>query len=444
MSRSAQSQEPRRTIAKTTARGRPPVTSLRKVLSATRRAMPPRLPRREKHLGQPSCRAHRPATKIVLLVAHRTPRPHRPACRAAAKKSGQPHATPCRRPTADRQSARCMAATPRPAPHENSPVSRTPHAAPPSPRPSHFRAQSGQPRKNWAAPDRTHRPSPAAKTIRQQRPRPKARAPPYGRGARFRLSVSFLPLKMAAARNRKGKRRTIAKTTARGRPPVTSLRKVLSATRRAMPPRLPRREKHLGQPPCRTHRPRPATKIVLLVARRTPRPHRPARHISAHNPANRAKIGQHPTGRTAPAPPQKQSGSSAPPSQSARPRPYGRGARSPFVRFVPSSSMSRSAQSQEPRRTIAKTTARGRPPVTSLRKVLSATRRAMPPRLPRRKKRLGQPPCRAHRPATKIVLLVARRTPRPHRPARHISAHNPANRAKIGQHPTVRTAPAPP
>ena len=140
------------------------------------------------------------------------------------------------------------------------------------------------------------------------------------------------------------------------------IRRAKNARRRAAPPspRLPRRREKVWpatrrampqadrRPPKRapygSHTaPVPAAKYSCWPRAAT---HRPARHISAHNPANRAKIGQHPTGRTAPAPPQKQSGSSAPPSQSARPRPYGRGARSPFVRFVPSSSMSRSAQSQ--------------------------------------------------------------------------------------------------
>lgn len=70
-------------------------------------------------------------------------------------------------------------------------------------------------------------------------------------------------------------------------------------------------------------------------------------HAAHHLPVCRAAAkspAKHPTGCA--------------PSQNTRPRPYGRGARFPFVRFVPSSSMSRSAQSQEPRRTIAKTTAR--------------------------------------------------------------------------------------
>ena len=204
--------------------------------------------------------------------------------------------------------------------------------------------------------------------------------------------------------------------------------------------------------------PRPATKIVLLVARRTPRhaapPAAPRKTLgpaampgAAPQPRRKNNPAATPVPKRAPLPVWVRARlCSRPASQNTRPPPVRAGARFLFVRFVPSSSMSRSAQSQEPRRTIAKTTARGRPPVTSLRKVLSATRRAMPPRLPRRKKRLGQPPCRAHRPspATKIVLLVAHRTPRTHRPARHISAHNPANRAKIGQHPTGRTAPTPP
>ena len=232
-------------------------------------------------------------------------------------------------------------------------------------------------------------------------------------------------------------------------------------------PRRPRRKKRLGQPPCRAHRlprrrekvwpatrrampqadrgppkrapygshaaPRPATKIVLLVAHRTPRTHRPAGRAAAKSPA------KHPTGCT--------------PSQNTRPRPYGRGARFPFVRFVPSSSMSRSAQSQEPRRTIAKTTARGRPPVTSLRKVLSATRRATPPRLPRRREKVWPatrrampqadrgPPKRAPygshtapRPAAKIVLLVARRAPSPCLPRR---------KKRLGQPPCRAHRPSP-
>ena len=94
------------------------------------------------------------------------------------------------------------------------------------------------------------------------------------------------------------------------------------------------------------------------------------------------------------------------------PPPVWAGARSLFVRFVPSSSMSRSAQPQEPRRTIVKTTARGRPPVISLRKVLSATRHAMPPRLPRRETHLGQPPCRAQRPSP-AVKTIRQQRPRP-------------------------------
>ena len=212
MSRSAQSQEPRRTIAKTTARGRPPVTSLRKVLSATRRAMPPRRPRRRKKSGQTPDRMH-PVPKHApppIRAGARSPfvrfvpsssmsrsaqsqEPRRTIAKTTAR--GRPaaqspvshtprHATPPAAPQKTLGPAAMPGAPPQTR-HENSPVSRTPHAAPPSPRPSHFRAQSGQPRKNWAAPDRMHRPSPAAKTIRQQRPRPKARPPPVRAGGAF-------------------------------------------------------------------------------------------------------------------------------------------------------------------------------------------------------------------------------------------------------------------
>ena len=142
-------------------------------------------------------------------------------------------------------------------------------------------------------------------------------------------------------------------------PPAAPPQKIRPAAPKFGSTARPRHAAGDRRPPKRAvwqpHRARPCRKILLLAA--APRPHRPARHISSHNPANRAKIGQHPTGRTAPAPPQKQSGSSAPVPKHAPP-PVRAGARFPFVRFVPSSSMSRSAQSQEPRRTIAKTTAR--------------------------------------------------------------------------------------
>ena len=79
--------------------------------------------------------------------------------------------------------------------------------------------------------------------------------------------------------------------------------KVRSATRRAMP------QADRGPPkraPYGSHTaPRPAAQIVLLVAHRTPRPHRPACRAAAKSPA------KHPTGCT--------------PSQNTRPRPYGRG-----------------------------------------------------------------------------------------------------------------------
>ncbi len=204
MSRSAQSQEPRRTIAKTTARGRPPVTSLRKVLSATRRAMPPRLPRREKHLGQPPCR--------------------------------------------------------------------------------------------------THRPSPAAKTIRQQRaPVPKRAPPPIRAGGAFPVCPfrSFLqhePQRAIARTAPHDRQNNSARPSARH---IAAQSPVSHTPRHAAPPAAPR--KTLGPAVMPGAPPRHENSPVS----RTPHaaPHRPARHISAHNPANRAKIGQHPTGRTAPAPP---------------------------------------------------------------------------------------------------------------------------------------------
>ena len=223
---------------------------IRRAKNARRRAAPPspRLPRLPLRPPLPPRHENSPVSRTPH-AAH-----HRPACRAAAKKSGQPHAAPCRRPTADRQSARRMAATPRPAP--------------------------------------------AAKILLlAAAPRPIAppAAPKFGPTARPRHAA--------------------------GRPRAAKARAVWQPRR--APPR------HENSPVSRT--PHAAH-------------HRPARHISAHNPANRAKIGQHLTGRTAPAPPQKQSGSSAPPSQSARPRPYGRGGVSvcPFRSFHPSGSAARS------------------------------------------------------------------------------------------------------
>ena len=304
MSRSAQSQEPRRTIAKTTARGRPPVTSLRKVLSATRRApiAPPAAPpqkirpaapkfgptARPRHAaGRPrtaKARAvwqpHRapPPTKIVLLVARRTPRTIAPPAapprkvRPAAPKFG-PTARP-RHAAGRPRTAKARAVwQPRRAPprHENSPVSRTPRAAPPSPRPSHFRAQSGQPHKNWAAPDRTHRPSPAAKTIRQQRPRPKTRAPARTGGGAFPVCPfrSFLqhePQRAIARTAPHDRQNNSARPSARH---IAAQSPVSHTPRHAAPPAAP--QKTLGPAAMPGAPPRPATKIVLLVARRTPR-----------------------------------------------------------------------------------------------------------------------------------------------------------------------------
>ena len=278
----ALSAAPQKTLGPAAMPGAPPRPAAKIVLLVARRRAAPPSPRRPAapkfgSTARPRHAAGRPRAAKARAVwqprrapprhenspVSRTPRaaPRRPACRAAKNAWASRHAV--------------RTAPPR---RENSPVSRTPHAAPPSPRPSHFRAQSGQPRKNWTAPDRTHRPSPAVKTIRQQRPRPKARAPrPYGQGARFPF-VRFVPSSsMSRSAQSQEPRRTIAKTTARGRPPVTSLRKVLSATRRAMPPRLPRRKKRLGQPPCRAHRPSPAAKTIRQ--QRTPVPKRapPAR-----------------------------------------------------------------------------------------------------------------------------------------------------------------------
>ena len=161
---------------------------------------------------------HRAPPRHENSPVSRTPHaaPPSPRLPRRREKSCQPHAAPCRRPTADRQSARRMAATPRPSPPQNTPVGRAPRPiAPP------------------AAPPQKIRPA----------------APKFGSTARPRH---------AAGRPRAAKARAVWQPH-RARP----RRKILlSATRRAMPPRLPRREKHLGQPPCRAQRPSPAAKII--------------------------------------------------------------------------------------------------------------------------------------------------------------------------------------
>ena len=136
--------------------------------------------------------------------------------------------------------------------------------------------------------------------------------------------------------------------------------------RRATPPRLPRRREKVwpatrrampqadrGPPkraPYGSHTaPRPATKIVLLVARRAP---------IALSAAPQKTLGPAAMPGAPPQPRRKNNPAAAPPSQSTRPPSVRAGGAFPFVRFVPSSSMSRSTQSQEPRRTIVKTTAR--------------------------------------------------------------------------------------
>ena len=181
-------------------------------------------------------------------------------------------------------------------------------------------------------------------------------------------------------------RRTIAKTTARGRPPVTSLRKVLSATRRAMPPRLPRREKHLGQPPCRTHRPSPAAKTIRQ--QRAPVPKR--------------------------APPPIRAGGAFPVC--------------PFRSFL----------QHEPQRAIARTAPHDRQNnsarpsarhIAAQSPVSHTPRHAAPPAAPQKTLGPAVMPGAPPRPATKIVLLVAHHTPRPHRPAGRAAAKNPAGRA---------------
>ena len=238
---------------------------------------------------------HEPQRAIARTAPHdRQNNSARPSARHIAAQSPVSHTPRHAAPPAAPRKAlgpAVMPDAPSPPRHENSPVSRTPHAAPPSPRPSHFRAQSGQPHKNWAAPDRTHRPSPAVKTIRQQRPHPKARAPrPYGRGARF-LFVRFVPSSsMSRSAQSQEPRRTIAKTPARygmGRSAARMVsgehRKSRSARPQEPPRSHPRRPRRFSPP-----RPRPRW---APDAARPPRPPRacPRPRASGARPACSAR-----------------------------------------------------------------------------------------------------------------------------------------------------------
>ena len=227
-----------------------------KVRSATRRAMPQADRGPPKRAPYGSHAAPVPAAKILLLAA--APRPHRPACRAAAKKSGQPHAAPCRRPTAGRQSARRMAATPRPSlPQKYScwPPRRDPIAPPVTfPRTIRPTAQKLGSTRPDAPPQPRRKNNPAA-----ARPRPKARAPARtGEGRVSRLSVSFLPLKMAAARNRKNRSaRSPKQQRAAVRP---SHRCAKSCQPHAAPCRRPTADRQSARRMAATPRPAPPRK----------------------------------------------------------------------------------------------------------------------------------------------------------------------------------------
>ena len=316
-------------------------------------------------------------------------------------------------------------------------------------------------------------------------PSQNTRPRPYGRGARFPF-VRFVPsssMSRSAQSQRQAphdRQNNSARPSARH---IAAQSPVSHTPRHAAPPAAPR--KTLGPAAMPGAPSRPATKIVLLVAHRTPRtiappaappqkirpaapkfgstarprhaagrpraakaravwqPHRarPRRKIlllaarrdpSPRLPRRREKSGQTPD-RMHPVP------KHAPPAHTG-------GGAFPFVRFVPSSENGRSAQSQrqaphDRQNNSARPSARH---IAAQSPVSHTPRHAAPPAAPQKTLGPVAMPGAPPRPATKIVLLVARRTPRPHRPARHISAHNPANRTKIGQHPTGRTAPAPP
>ena len=197
------------------------------LLLAARRDPSPRLPRRREKSGQTPDRMH-PVPKhappahtgggafpFVRFV------PSSENGRSAQSQRQAPHD---RQNNSARPSARHIAA--------QSPVSHTPrHAAPPAaPQktlgPAAMPCAPSRPAAKIvllvarrtprtispsAAPPRKVRPN-----TRPDAPRPKTRAPARtGEGRVSRLSVSFLPLKMAAAHNRKGKRRTIAGAAAR-------------------------------------------------------------------------------------------------------------------------------------------------------------------------------------------------------------------------------------
>ena len=189
----------------------------RRAAGTGRQPHPPREKRAQPQAERPArhIAAKNPASRAKIWANHTpchaappaAPPRKSPVSHTPRHAAGRPRAAKARAVWQPRRARPCR---------KNTPVGR--RAATPSPRPSHFRAQSGQPRKNWAAPDRTHRPSPAVKTIRQQRaPVPKRAPPPIRAGGAFPVCPfrSFLQhepqraiAKASAARSPKQQRDT--------------------------------------------------------------------------------------------------------------------------------------------------------------------------------------------------------------------------------------------
>ena len=182
-----------------------------KVRSATRRAMPQADRGPPKRAPYGSHTAPRPATKIVLLVARRTPRTISPS--AASQKTLGPAAMPCAPPRPATKIVLLVAhRTPRtiapPAAPAAAPTAPAAPAAPAAGRPRAAKARAvwqphrARPRRKILLLAARRDPSPrlprrrekSGQTPDRMHPVPK-RAPPArtGRGRVSRLSVSFLP-----------------------------------------------------------------------------------------------------------------------------------------------------------------------------------------------------------------------------------------------------------
>ncbi len=231
--------------------------------------------------------------------------------------------------------------------HENSPVSRTPHAAHPSPRRPRRREKSGQ------TPDRMH-------------PVPKHAPPPVRAGGAFPVCPfrSFLqhePQRAIARTAPHDRQNNSARPSARH---IAAQSPVSHTARHAAPPAAPPRKSLASHTPRHAAgRPRTAKARAIWQPHRAP-PRRENSPVSrtprtiALSAAPQKTLGPAAMPGAPPQPRRKNNPAAVPQSQSARPRPYGRGRVSCLsVSFLPPTRAAAHNRKGK-RRTIAKTTAR--------------------------------------------------------------------------------------